>query len=64
MKKARKIISYIIMIIAIIVCVIIYKKYNFNDFEKSIRLSNITEFTRDRFRQSNAYRPHFTNRKQ
>ena len=27
MKKARKIISYIIMIIAIIVCVIIYKKY-------------------------------------
>ena len=47
MKKARKIISYIIMIIAIIVCVIIYKKYNFNDFEKSIRLSNITEFTRD-----------------
>lgn len=47
MKKVRKIISYIIMIIAIIVCVIIYKKYNFNDFEKSIRLSNITEFTRD-----------------
>ena len=31
MKKVRKIISYIIMIIAIIVCVIIYKKYNFND---------------------------------
>ena len=35
------------MIIAIIVCVIVYKKYNFNDFEKKIRLSNITEFTRD-----------------
>ena len=47
MKKVRKIISYVIMIIAIIVCVIIYKKYNFNDFEKSIRLSDITEFTRD-----------------
>ena len=47
MRKVRKIISYIIMIIAIIVCIVAYKKYNFNDFEKKVRLSNITDFTRD-----------------
>ncbi len=59
MRKARKIISYIIMIIAIIVCIIVYKKYNFNNFEKSIRLNDITEFTRDskvKYSKQDSYR--------
>ncbi len=47
MKKFKKIISYIIMIIAIIALIIVYKKYNFNDFEKSVRESDKTIFTRD-----------------
>lgn len=47
MKKVRKILGYIIMIIAIIACVVVYKKYNFNNFDKSIRLKHATTFTRD-----------------
>ncbi|MGN1269598.1 MAG: hypothetical protein ACI4UU_01845 [Clostridia bacterium] len=47
MKKIRKIIGYIIMIIAIIALIVVYKKYNFNDFDKSVRESNKTVFTRD-----------------
>lgn len=47
MKKVSKIISYIIMIIVIVVCINIYKKYDYNNFEKGVRISNITNFTRD-----------------
>lgn len=47
MKKVRKIIGYIIMIIAIIILIIAYKKYNYNDFDKCVREPNKTIFTRD-----------------
>ncbi len=47
MKKARKILSYLIMIVAIIALIVMYNKYNFNNFEKGIRKEGITTFTRD-----------------
>lgn len=47
MKKVRKIIGYLIMIIALIALIVVYRKYNFNNFEKSIKLKNSTNFVRD-----------------
>ena len=37
----------LIMLIAIIALVFVYKKYNYNDFTKNIRERNKTSFTRD-----------------
>ena len=47
MKKVRNIISFIIILVAIITLIVVYKKYNYNNFEKKIRIENITKFTRD-----------------
>lgn len=47
MRKVRKILGYIIMIIAIIVLIVFYQKYDFNNFDKSIRLKGSTNFVRD-----------------
>ena len=45
----KKLISYIIIIILIITLIVAYKKYNYNDFEKSVRETKKTTFTRDSF---------------
>lgn len=47
MRKLRKILGYIIMIIAIIVLIVVYNKYDFNNFDKSVRLKGATNFIRD-----------------
>lgn len=51
MKKCKKIISNIIwvaiMAVAIIALIIIYRKYNYNDFIKSVQEREKTKFTRD-----------------
>ncbi len=46
-KVIKNIISIAIMAIAIIALVIVYKKYNYNDFVKSIREREKTVFSRD-----------------
>lgn len=47
MKKIKKILSYLITITALIVLVLFYNKYNFNNFDKSIKIKDATIFTRD-----------------
>lgn len=59
MKNVRKIFSYLIMFIAIIVLIIFYNKYNFNNFDKNIRLKNATNFVRDskvKYSKSSSYK--------
>ena len=46
-NKTKNIIAIIILIIAIVVGSIIYSKYNFNDFTKSVREKGKTSFSRD-----------------
>lgn len=46
-NKIKNIIAIIILIIAIVVGSIIYSKYNFNDFTKSVREKGKTSFSRD-----------------
>lgn len=47
MKKVKRIISFIMTIIVLIIFAIVYNKYNFNDFDKSVREHGVTKFTRD-----------------
>ena len=46
-KAIKNIFWLLIMAIAIIVLVVVYKKYNYNNFTKNIRQLNKTAFTRD-----------------
>ena len=46
-KRIKNIISWIIMIVAIITLIVVYSKYNYNDFVKSIQEKGKTNFTRD-----------------
>ncbi len=64
MKKVRKIFSYLIMFTAIIVLIVFYNKYNFNNFDKNIRLKNATNFVRDskvKYSKSPSYKIENTN---
>ena len=46
-KTIKNIFWLLIMLIAIIALVVVYKKYNYNDFTKNIRQLDKTSFTRD-----------------
>ena len=46
-KTIRSILGWIVMIIAIGALIVVYNKYNYNDFVKSVREENKTIFTRD-----------------
>lgn len=46
-KLIKNILGLIVIIIAITVLVIVYRKYNYNNFIKSVRERDKTEFTRD-----------------
>jgi len=47
MEKVKKFFSFLIIIAIIVGVAVIYNKYNYNDFTKSVRQHDITVFSRD-----------------